>query len=116
MKLFKSKTDLEEIKLAVNTDNQVKVIFKSGTFKKGDELIPSNYLFAVGVSDITILENKYVVINSEKVLMPEQQELENIRGKVISDYQEQLEKEWIEELHATYVVKLNNAEIESIIK
>lgn len=116
VKLFNNKADLEEIKESVNTNNKVKVIFKSETFKKGDELIPSDYSFAVGVSNINKLENKYVVINAEKVLKPEQQELENIRGKVISDYQEQLEKEWIDELHTFYVIKMNDDEVELIIK
>ena len=116
LKQFKNGTELEEIKKSVNTDEEVKVIFKSGTFKKGDELILADYSFAVGVSKINKIENKFIVIDSKKVLKSEQQELENIRGKVISDYQEQLEKEWIEELHASYIVKMNDAEVESIIK
>ena len=92
------------------------MIFKSGTFNKSDELVSADYLIATGVSKIIKLENKFIVIKSEKVLKPEQQALEAIRGKVISDYQEQLENEWIDELHASYLVKMNAPEVESIIK
>ncbi|MFK5880542.1 MAG: peptidylprolyl isomerase [Flavobacteriaceae bacterium] len=116
MKQFKKGVATDEIKISVNTEEEVKVIFKSGIFNKDDELIPADYSFVTGVSKIIKLENKFIVITSDKVLDEEQQELGTIRGKVISDYQEQLEKEWIDELHASYVVKMNEPEVESIIK
>ena len=116
MKQFKNGITTDEIKISVNTEEEVKVIFKSGTFNKDDELIPADYSFITGVPKIIKLENKFIVITSDKVLAEEQQELGTIRGKVISDYQEQLEKDWIDELHASYVVKMNDPEVESIIK
>lgn len=116
MKKMTAGVELEEIKQSVNSEEEIKVIFKPGTFNKSDELIPAEYSFATGVSKIYSLESKFVVIKSEKVLKSEQQELTNIRGKVISDYQEELEKEWIDELHASYVVKMNEQEVKAIIK
>ena len=116
MKQFSNGVATDEIKKTVNTEEEVIVIFKSGTFNKADELIPSDYSFTVGVSKIYKFENKFVVIKSDKILKSEQQELADIRGKVISDYQDQLEKEWIEELNDSYVVKMNEQEVKSIIK
>ncbi|MDC9721479.1 MAG: peptidylprolyl isomerase [Urechidicola sp.] len=116
MKQFGNDVATDEIKKSVNTEEEVIVIFKSGTFNMADELIPADYSFAVGVSKIYKVENKFVVIKSDKILKSEQQELADIRGKVISDYQEQLEKLWIEELNDSYVVKMNESEVESIIK
>ncbi len=116
MRQFDNGVATDEIKKLINTEEEVKVIFKSGTFNKTAELIPSDYSFVAGISKIIKLENKFIVINSDKVLTEEQQELGEIRGKVISDYQEQLEKEWIEELNNSYVVKMNESEVKSIIK
>lgn len=116
LKQFKNGAEIEDIKKSVNTEDEVRVIFKSGTFNKSDELTPSDYSFTAGVSKIYKLDNKFIVIDSKKILNSEQEELEDIRGKVISDYQEQLEKEWIDELQASYVVKMNAAEVKSIIK
>ncbi len=53
-------------------------------------------------------KNKYLI--KDKV-----QELEKVRGKVVNDYQEQLEKDWIEELRNTYAVKMNDKAIRKVL-
>lgn len=42
-------------------------------------------------------------------------ELNQTRGLVISDYQSQLEKEWLEELHAKYAVKVSKSALKKYI-
>jgi peptidyl-prolyl cis-trans isomerase SurA len=42
--------------------------------------------------------------------------LEEVRAVVISQYQDKLEKEWVEELHRKYPVKLNEDVFRSILK
>jgi len=44
------------------------------------------------------------------------QKLETIRGKVINDYQEFLEKEWIKELHSLYAVEINKETVKAVIE
>lgn len=44
------------------------------------------------------------------------QELDAVKGKVINDYQEYLEKQWIEELRNTYTIKKNKKAIREVIK
>ena len=44
------------------------------------------------------------------------QELKTIRGKVISDYQEFLEAEWIKELHSLYAIKMNKETVKSVFE
>lgn len=44
------------------------------------------------------------------------QELKTIRGKVINDYQEFLEVEWINELHSLYAIKINNEVLKTVIE
>ncbi|PHR69367.1 MAG: peptidylprolyl isomerase [Lutibacter sp.] len=55
--------------------------------------------------------NNYLLVDGETP-----QELKKIRGKVINDYQEFLELEWIKELHSLYAVKMNEETVKSIIE
>ncbi len=114
-KQFKKKTNLDSIKKIVNTANNVNVIFNNGTFEKANEIVPVSYEYSVGVSKVLVADNRFIVINSATVLPKMQQELDEIRGKVISDYQEYLEKDWVEELRNSYTVELNEVEINSIL-
>ncbi len=52
---------------------------------------------------------------SSYMLKEEIQPLEKIKGTVINDYQEYLEKQWIEELHSSYEVKINNKAVNRLI-
>lgn len=58
--------------------------------------------------------NYYVVI--EEVIPAGIKPLKKCRGLVISDYQGQLEKEWIEELRAKYPTKINQVVLKSLVK
>lgn len=52
----------------------------------------------------------------EKVLPPAQKTLKEARGYVIADYQDYLEKKWVEELQKQYQVNINQKVLNSLIK
>ncbi len=52
----------------------------------------------------------------EEILPPATKTLEEARGYVVADYQDYLEKEWVEELKNEYRVKVNRKVFESLIK
>lgn len=52
----------------------------------------------------------------EEIIAPSPKPLEQSRGYVIADYQDQLEKEWIKELSKKYPIKVNQAAFNSLIK
>jgi peptidyl-prolyl cis-trans isomerase SurA len=54
--------------------------------------------------------------NEFKYTKYDNKKLEVIRGNVISDYQNYLEKLWVEALHKKYKVKINKSEIKKLIK
>ena len=54
--------------------------------------------------------------NKNKQKKYKHKKLEEIKGLVISDYQDYLEKEWIAQLHAMYEVKFNKREKKKVIR
>ena len=61
-------------------------------------------------NDNTVVFNYIFKMHSE----PEQRLFEDARGLVISDYQQQLEEQWIAGLKKKYPVKVNKAVFEGI--
>ena len=52
----------------------------------------------------------------EKVIPPTPKTLQEARGYVVADYQDHLEREWVEELRKTYKVEINQKVFDSMIK
>ena len=89
----------------------------SNIFEKGDNEHIDNVDWNVGVSkDIVLKDGSYILIDIKEVLSPTLKELHETRGKVISDYQNALEKEWLSQLKSKYSVKINMELLESLIE
>jgi peptidyl-prolyl cis-trans isomerase SurA len=52
----------------------------------------------------------------EKIIPPAPKSLEETRGYIIADYQDQLEKEWVASLRKKYPVKVNEGVLKSLVK
>jgi peptidyl-prolyl cis-trans isomerase SurA len=52
----------------------------------------------------------------EEVIPSMDQDLDEVKGKVISDYQAYLENEWINELRLKYDIQINHRALEKIIQ
>lgn len=62
-------------------------------------------------------DGSYTLIMVDEVFnSPTQKTLKEAKGYVISDYQDQLEKEWKAELRAKYPLKVNEREFKSLVK
>ena len=94
----------------------VKII--PGKFEKGD----NKYVDAVkwepgfyeaGSSDV---EDLHVYVKIKKIIKPQAKQLEEARGLVTADYQNYLEKEWINNLKQKYPVKINQKVLTKVIE
>ncbi len=94
----------------------VKII--PGKFEKGD----NKYVDAVkwepgfyeaGSSDV---EDMHVYVKIKKIIKPQAKQLEEARGLVTADYQNYLEKEWINNLKQKYPVKINQKVLTKVIE
>ncbi|HFS67050.1 MAG TPA: peptidylprolyl isomerase [Flavobacteriia bacterium] len=115
--LLEANIPIDQIKNKVNNGATIHVLFTSGSFEINDEKLPKNLDIKKGVSKI-IHEGKddFKVVKINKIVPESIKKLAETKGKVISDYQDFLEKEWIKELHHKYPIKLNKKEFKKLKK
>ena len=61
-------------------------------------------------------KNPHIVINNMLLINPEPKALKETKGLVISDYQSQLEEEWLKLLRKKYPVVVNDSLLKNVIK
>lgn len=97
----------EEIKEELNPDKTVNVVLTQGVFEVDQSVLPNSLALKTGISKIYPRNNSYTIVNIKNVLPEGVKELQDARGAIVSDYQSQLEKDWMESLHAKYDVEVN---------
>ncbi|MBL0009462.1 MAG: peptidyl-prolyl cis-trans isomerase, partial [Saprospiraceae bacterium] len=55
-------------------------------------------------------------VSVEKIIPPTPKTMDEARGYIIADYQDQLEKDWVASLQAKYPVKVDDAVLMSLVK
>lgn len=106
-KFLKKKKSIDFIKENLNTNGSVAVMVKSGIFEIGDAALPKHQDFKVGITEISHEGNYYFITQVNKKLDKGPKKLEETRGKVINDYQQYLEANWVDELKKEFTVKVN---------
>ena len=114
-KLLKDKSP-EEIKKELNTTDVVNIMASNGTFEEGNDFIPKNTKQAVGISEIIKSGEYYFVSKINKIIPAGNKTLEECKGKVINDYQQYLEENWVNDLKKEYTVKINQQVFEKVKK
>jgi peptidyl-prolyl cis-trans isomerase SurA len=66
--------------------------------------------------DIKTKDGSFIIVDVHEVLSAGVKKLNETRGKVISDYQNTLETEWLKVLHQTYSVSIDKEVLYSLIK
>mgnify|MGYP002735364246 CR=1 FL=1 len=99
--------DIEEIRMELNPPNTVNVMVTQGVFEVDQSVLPNSLELKTGVSKIYPRNNSYTIVNIKNVLPEGIKELQDARGVIVSDYQNQLEKDWMKSLHKKYDVKVN---------
>jgi len=76
--------------------------------------LPKDFNFEEGISKIYFHNDAYQVVKVDKVLPETQKTIEEAKGTVISDYQNEVEKNWVEELKKKYRVEVNTKVLSKI--
>ena len=101
------------LRTTFNKDSVLRIRVEKGIFKKGDNKIVDRDIF--GVKDAKVKEIKdfpNTATFGKTLKAPE--EMDDVRALVVNDYQEQMEKAWVEGLRKKYPYTVNWDEIHKI--
>ena len=111
--LFSSATSALEASL--NTQNPLAVQIQQRTFQKGDNKVVDDYFARPAGTYTTQRDGRYYAIIINQTLPAGPKALSDARGQATSDYQNYLEKQWIEQLRQQYPVKVNEEEVTKLV-
>jgi len=102
-----------------NTDQEVILTRTEKQYEKGRNEVVDKMEWKVGalsVVDISKRDKSYNFFKLESMLPPGQKTLAEARGYVVADYQDFLEKRWLESLRKAYKVKVNEKVFNNLVK
>ena len=107
---------IESNSLVEKTFNKdsVRILADKGIFKMGDNLLIDNFVFKQNKPDKHLVDYPYENVYGKKLKSPEN--LSDVRQMVINDYQEYLEKGWVETLRKKYPVSVNHSVLATVNK
>jgi peptidyl-prolyl cis-trans isomerase SurA len=112
--LMKKKKSEKEIVAEVNKNSQLNLQVESRIFSKGEnEYVDKNWNPGTS-ADIKDKDGKTVIVVVNKLLKPEPKSYQDSKGMVTADYQNFLEKEWLESLKKKYPVTIDKAVLSTV--
>ncbi len=108
----KSKKSLE---LLYNTKSALTLQVDVGKYEKGDHPLTDTLAWKPGLYEAN-KDGRYYLIRIKKLLPPEPMTFDEAHGKVITYYQEELEKNWIEALKNKYIVEVDHQVLKKVYR
>ena len=106
-----------EILTKTNTDAPLSLQINTKKFVKGENEYIDAVDWKLGIAaDIKTKDGSYIIVDIRQEIDSVVKALNETRGKVISDYQNALEIEWISSLKAKYKVSINKDVLYTLIK
>lgn len=108
---------IDEILEEINKSDPLNLQVKRGKFGVGENKYIDDVNWKEGISQLGPDKNKIVtIVEIIDLLSPARKLLNETKGKVISDYQNYLEENWIAELRKKYEIQIDKDILYSIIK
>ena len=104
----------EKLRDKFNADNTIRIRVEKGIFRKGDNTLIDNEVF--GEKKTVKPVNGYPIdaVFGKKIKAPES--MDDVRDLVVTNYQEELEKNWIEALRKKYKVVVDKKVLSTVNK
>ena len=116
-KLNRGNINNSEILDIINKESQLNLQIVSNKFVKGDNDYIDRLIWKTGISkDIKDDDGSIVIVNITDVLEAGTMTLNEVKGKVISDYQKYLDSNWISYLRSKYKYSINKELLYTLIK
>jgi peptidyl-prolyl cis-trans isomerase SurA len=100
----------------INTDSIAVLKIEHKKFVKGENAMIDSVKWEKGISADVVKNNKTVFIVVYNVVAPEPKSIKEAKGLITADYQNFLEKEWIDQLRKKYPYEVNKDVFESLLK
>lgn len=107
---------LTYIKEQLNKDGKINVMVKSGLFEEDYDILPAYNNLVKGVSPVVTKDEYYFVVDVTEVKQIEAKKLTECTGKVVNDYQQFLEANWVDELKKEFKIKVNSDVFQNVKK
>ncbi len=95
------------------TKKGIPVMITKRIYQK-DEALPAGLTWTAGVK--ADLPDGKGLVSIDRIIPPQPKSLEEARGYIIADYQDELEKEWVASLEKKYPVKLDENVLKTLIR
>src|SRR5690606_36791938 len=113
---LKSGKSQEDISAMLNTETSQNVIFTKGVMETDNQSLPKDLELKKGISKVYNYNDAFhgIVVND---IMPKgNKTFEEAKGKVISDYQNSIEEQWLETLNKQYKVNIDDKVLQKVKK
>ena len=107
MLLLQNNKTADEIKKTINTDKVVDIMISEGVFEEGNSAIPKNVISKIGITDIIKNGTYFYVTKVKNIISAGEKSFEEAKGKVVNDYQQYLEENWVSELKKEFKIEVN---------
>lgn len=114
--MLKKAKSAQEIKDNLNTKDVVNVMVTQKIIEEGTEEIPAETKFENGISQITKKGEYYFVTQINKIIPAGNKTLDECKGKIVNEYQQYLEQNWVDELKKEFNLKINQDVFEKVKK
>lgn len=112
--MMKKGTRADAIREKLNTKEVVNVMISEGLLEYDAPTLPKGTKAEVGFSEIIKQGDYYFVTNVKKVLPEANKSFEEAKGKIVNEYQQYLEQNWVNELRKEFQVKVNKDVFEKV--
>ena len=115
-KMLESGKSPSEAAAELNQGTQLNLQTEGGLFAREDREVLGKIKWTEGLSVNVPMNGQVIVVDIEELLNKSPKKLSESRGLVTSEYQNFLDKMWVEELRKTHIYKVNTEVLYSIAK
>lgn len=113
---LKKGKSISYIKEQLNVKDKINIIVKSGLFEHDFDVLPDFAISQTGITPIIAKGDYYFVANVKEIRPVEPKLLNETKGKLVSDYQQYLEQNWVDELRKEFKIEIDKAVFEKTKK
>ena len=104
----------EKLRTTFNGDSVIRIRVVKGIFKEGDNSLVDREVFKKNVEVKPTKDYPIDAVFGKKIKAP--QDYTDVRGQVTADYQDELEKAWVDSLRQRYKVSVNKEVLATVNK